>query len=78
MRCGILIAQRLGWRWSLAMFVAIEIVLLFWIRDSLVLNVLMLVFPLEQSKCGKWGEGFEPGVPGHRSAFGPMSLGATS
>ncbi len=52
---GFLIAQRLGWRWSLAAFVAVEIVLLFWIRDSLVLNVLMLVFPLEQVKVWQMG-----------------------
>lgn len=42
---GLGLAARLGWRWSAAIFVATELVLLVWIRDGLVLNVLMLVAP---------------------------------
>ncbi|CAA9492364.1 MAG: hypothetical protein AVDCRST_MAG12-2170 [uncultured Rubrobacteraceae bacterium] len=32
---------------SLALFVAVEVVLVFWIRDSLILNVLTLIYPVE-------------------------------
>ncbi len=42
---GFLIARRLGWRRSLALFVLIEVVLLVWIRDSLILNIVMLIYP---------------------------------
>jgi hypothetical protein len=44
---GFLLARYLGFSRSLALFVAVEVVLLFWIRDSLVLNVLMLIYPVE-------------------------------
>ena len=44
---GVLIARRLPWRASLAVFVALEIVSVLWIRDSLMLNILMLVYPIE-------------------------------
>jgi len=37
----------LGFRRSLVLFVVMEIVLLIWIRDSLILNVLMLVYPVD-------------------------------
>lgn len=42
---GLYLAHRLGWRWSLVLFVVTEIVLLAWIRDGLTLNVVMLVHP---------------------------------
>jgi hypothetical protein len=44
---GFLLARYLGFSRSLALFVAVEVVLLFWIKDSLVLNVLMLIYPVE-------------------------------
>ena len=44
---GYWIASQLTWRWSVAFFVAVEFVLLVCIRDSLSLNVLMLVYPLD-------------------------------
>lgn len=44
---GLVLASRLGWRWSTALFVATEVVLLVWIRDSLLLNVVMLVHPID-------------------------------
>ncbi len=44
---GFMLARYLGFGRSLALFVAVEVVLLFWIRDSLVLNVLMLIYPVE-------------------------------
>jgi len=43
---GFMIAQRLGFRRSLALFLAFELVLLLWIRDSLLLEVLMLAHPV--------------------------------
>lgn len=48
---GFYIAARLGWRRSLALFLLTEIVLLFWIRDSLLLNILMLIYPLDSIKA---------------------------
>jgi hypothetical protein len=47
---GFLIARQLGLRWSLAVFVMIEIVLAVWIHDSLTLQILMLISPVEAIK----------------------------
>ena len=47
---GFLVARRLGVRWSLVVFVLIELVLILWIHDSLVLQILMLVRPIEAIK----------------------------
>ncbi len=44
---GFVLARRLGFRWSAAVFVAVEVALAVWIRDSLFLNVLMLIYPIE-------------------------------
>lgn len=44
---GFAIARRLGLRRSLLVFVGTEIILLVWIRDSLLLEILMLVRPIE-------------------------------
>lgn len=44
---GLLVAHRLGWRRSLMLFVAAELLVLIWIRDSLTLNVLMLIYPID-------------------------------
>ena len=44
---GFVLARYLGFGRSLALFVAVEVVLLMWIRDSLLLNVLMLIYPVE-------------------------------
>jgi uncharacterized membrane protein YjdF len=49
---GVLIARKVGWLKSLPIFLLTEIVLLFWIRDSLVLEMLMLVHPIDMIK--KW------------------------
>jgi hypothetical protein len=50
--CGIgfWIAYYLRFWFSLLFFVAVEIVLLFWIKDSLIVNIIMLVFPIEAIK----------------------------
>ena len=53
---GFMLAWYLGFGRSLALFVAVEVVLLFWIRDSLLLNVLMLVYPVERIE--QWQAGF--------------------
>jgi hypothetical protein len=44
---GFLIAQRLGLRRSLIAFAVLELVLILWIRDSLLLEILMLVVPID-------------------------------
>ena len=43
---GFIIARRLGLRRSVLVFVGTEVVLLWWIRDSLLLEILMLVRPV--------------------------------
>lgn len=48
---GFLIARKLGWLRSLPIFIATEIVLLFWIRDSLILEMIMLIHPFEGIKA---------------------------
>ena len=53
MLCGVgfMIAQRLGFRRAIIAFVAMELVLLIWIRDSLLLEVLMLIHPIDAIKA---------------------------
>jgi hypothetical protein len=43
---GFMIARRLGFRRSLLAFLGLELVLLIWIRDSLLLEILMLIHPV--------------------------------
>ena len=52
---GVLIARKLGWLRSLPIFVATEIILLFWIRDSLVLELIMLIHPIDAIKTWQLG-----------------------
>lgn len=52
---GFAAARRLGLRWSLAAFALVEAALLLWIRDSLLLNVLMLVYPSEAVRAWQAG-----------------------
>lgn len=47
---GFLIAFKLGWWKSLIFFLLVEIILLLWIRDGLLLNILMLIYPLDSVK----------------------------
>jgi hypothetical protein len=47
---GFMIARKLGLRWSLIVFVLVELFLIVWIRDSLLLQILMLVRPMEAIK----------------------------
>ncbi len=44
---GFLAAQRLGARYTLLVFAAIELFLLITIRDCLLLNVVMLIYPID-------------------------------
>ena len=48
---GFMIARRLGLRRSLVVFVALELVLIIWIRDSLLLEIVMLVFSVDAIKA---------------------------
>lgn len=52
---GVLIARKLGWLRSLPIFIATEIVLLFWIRDSLILELIMLIHPIDAIKTWQLG-----------------------
>lgn len=53
---GFVLARYLGFGRSLVLFVAVEVMLLFWIRDSLLLNVVMLIYPVEWIK--QWQAGY--------------------
>lgn len=55
--CGIgfLIAQKLGFRRSFVAFAVTELVLLIWIRDSLLLEILMLIYPIDWLKAWQIG-----------------------
>ncbi len=57
MCCGIgfLIARKLGWRRSIVVFVATELLLLIWIRDSLLLDIIMLIHPVSGIKAWQIG-----------------------
>ena len=48
---GFLIAYKLRFWKSLAVFVATEVILLLTIRDSLIINIIMLIYPLEAIKA---------------------------
>ena len=52
---GYLLARRLGFRNSNVFFLLTELILLLTIRDSLLLNVLMLVWPVEAIKRWQMG-----------------------
>lgn len=47
---GFLLARAVGLKWSLAVFVLIELILALWIHDSLMLQILMLIRPVEAIK----------------------------
>lgn len=47
---GVLLARQLGWRLSLALFIAVEVALALTVRDNLSLNILMLTFPVDAIK----------------------------
>lgn len=48
--CGFIVAYKLGVRRSLLFFLIVELFLIFWIRDSLLINILMLIYPIDAIK----------------------------
>ena len=52
---GFCIARKLGLWWSIAIFLAVELLMLWLIRDNLALNVLMLLWPIDAVR--KWQSG---------------------
>jgi hypothetical protein len=52
---GFIIAFKIGFVRSLLLFLATEAVLIAWIRDSLILNIIMLIYPLEAIKAWQLG-----------------------
>jgi uncharacterized membrane protein YjdF len=48
---GFMLARKLGWWRSLILFFATELVLLVWIRDSLLLEIIMLIHPVNAIKA---------------------------
>lgn len=58
MCCGIgfMIARQLGWWRSLVLFIVTEAVLLIWIRDSLLLEIIMLISPISAIKAWQVGQ----------------------
>lgn len=47
---GFFIAYKLGWLRSIIFFFVVEIFLVIWIKDSLIINILMLIYPLDSIK----------------------------
>lgn len=52
---GFFLASRLGFWRSVAVSVFAELIMLFWIRDNLTLNVIMLIWPIEAIKAWQAG-----------------------
>lgn len=52
---GFWLAYKLKFWWSLAFFLIVEIILLLTIRDSLLLNILLLVYPIDAIKNWQTG-----------------------
>lgn len=52
---GFVLASRLPTRVTLAVVIALELILTVWIRDSLLLNVVMLIFPIDAVKTWQLG-----------------------
>jgi uncharacterized protein DUF2585 len=52
---GFALAMKLGFRRTVALFFLTELVLLVWIRDSLLLNIILLIHPIEAIKTWQMG-----------------------
>lgn len=52
---GVAIARYLGFWRSLGLFMVTEVVLVVWIRDSLLLNILMLLYPVDAVRAWQMG-----------------------
>jgi hypothetical protein len=48
---GFLVARRLAWRRSIIVFLVVEVILILWIRDSLLLEVVMLISSIDAVKA---------------------------
>jgi len=54
---GFWIASRLGAWKSLVFFVFVELLLILWVRDSLLINIVMLIYPIDAIKYWQAGLG---------------------
>lgn len=52
---GYLAAQKVGLRWSIVLLLASELLLVLWIRDCLLLNIVMLLWPIESIRVWQLG-----------------------
>ncbi|MCS6884754.1 MAG: DUF2585 family protein [Acidobacteriota bacterium] len=52
---GFIVARQLGFYKSLIIFILLEITLIIWIRDSLILNIIMLLYPIPEIKQWQLG-----------------------
>ena len=52
---GFMIGYKLKFWKSLALFVATELILVLTIRDSLIINLIMLIYPLDAIKAWQMG-----------------------
>lgn len=52
---GFALAMKLGFRRTVAVFLLTELMLLIWIRDSLLLNIILLIHPVEAIKTWQMG-----------------------
>ncbi len=52
---GFWIAAKLGAWKSLAFFVLVEVFLILWVRDSLLINIIMLIYPIDAIKIWQSG-----------------------
>ncbi len=52
---GFWLAARLSWKWTLALVIVTELVLLVTIRDNLTLNIVMILYPVEAIKQWQMG-----------------------
>lgn len=56
---GFALVKWMGVKWSIVFFVVVELILVLWIRDSLILNIIMLIYPLEGLRV--WQAGLNGG-----------------
>lgn len=52
---GFWIAHLLGFGRTLVLLITIEVVMILWIRDSMLINIIMLLFPVETLRNWQMG-----------------------